>query len=35
MSELGYRLLYDDFRDTDFLYQVTMHGAQITIGLNY
>ncbi len=24
MSEVGYRLLYDDFRDTDFLYQVTM-----------
>ncbi len=34
-SELGYRFLYDDYRDTNFLYQVTMHGAQITVGLNF
>ena len=34
-SEVGYRLLYDDYRDTNFLYQVTTHGFQITAGLNF
>jgi hypothetical protein len=32
-SEVGYRYLYDDFRDTNFLYQLSLHGAQVTIGL--
>jgi hypothetical protein len=34
-SEVGYRYLYDDFRDTNFLYQLSLHGAQITVGLNF
>ena len=37
-SEVGYRYLYDDFRDesaNDFLYQLALHGAQITVGLNF
>jgi len=34
-SEVGYRFLYDDFRDTNFLYQMAMHGAQITLGLKF
>ena len=37
-SEVGYRYLYDDFRDAnanDFLYQLSLHGAQITVGLNF
>jgi uncharacterized membrane protein len=38
MSLVGYRYLYDDFRDegaNDFLYQMSMHGAQISVGLNF
>ena len=31
----GYRFLYDDYHDTNFLYRVIMHGAQITLGLNF
>jgi hypothetical protein len=37
-SEVGYRYLYEDFRDqsaNDFLYQVSLHGAQITVGLTF
>jgi hypothetical protein len=34
-SEVGYRFLYDDFRDTNFLYQMALHGAQITVGLKF
>jgi outer membrane autotransporter protein len=37
-AEVGYRYLYDDFRDesaNDFLYQLALHGAQITVGLNF
>jgi hypothetical protein len=34
-SEVGYRYLYDDFRDTNFLYQMSLHGAQITVGINF
>ena len=37
-SEIGYRYLYEDFRDesaNDFLYQVSLHGAQITVGLTF
>jgi hypothetical protein len=34
-SEVGYRYLYDDFRDTNFLYQLSLHGAQITVGLTF
>jgi hypothetical protein len=34
-SEVGYRYFYDDFRDTNFLYQLSLHGAQITVGLNF
>jgi hypothetical protein len=34
-SEVGYRYLYDDFRDTNFLYQISLHGAQITAGLTF
>jgi len=37
-SEVGYRYLYEDFRDqsaNDFLYQVSLHGGQITVGLTF
>ena len=37
-AEVGYRYLYDDFRDesaNDFLYQVSLHGAQVTVGLTF
>jgi hypothetical protein len=37
-SEVGYRYLYDDFRDPSangFLYQLSLHGAQITVGLKF
>src|SRR5271165_949033 len=37
-AEVGYRYYYDDFRDEndkDFLFQVSLHGAQITVGLNF
>ena len=37
-TEVGYRYLYDDFRDenaNDFLYQLSLHGAQITVGLKF
>ena len=37
-SEVGYRYLYDDFRDpgaNGFLYQLSLHGAQITVGLKF
>ena len=37
-AEAGYRYLYDDFRDesaNDFLYQLSLHGAQITVGLKF
>jgi BMFP domain-containing protein YqiC len=37
-SEVGYRYLYDDFRDegaSDFLYQASLHGAQISVGLTF
>jgi hypothetical protein len=37
-SEIGYRYLYDDFRDegaNDFLYQMSVHGAQISVGLKF
>jgi hypothetical protein len=34
-SEIGYRYLYDDFRDGNFLYQLSLHGAQITVGLTF
>jgi hypothetical protein len=37
-AEVGYRYLYDDFRDesaNDFLYQLALHGAQITVGLTF
>jgi hypothetical protein len=33
--EVGYRYLYDDFRDTNFLYQMSLHGAQITVEINF
>ena len=34
---LGYRYLYDDFRDESigYLCQLSLHGAQITIGLKF
>jgi outer membrane autotransporter protein len=37
-SEVGYRYLYDDFHDegaNDFLYQLSLHGAQITVGMTF
>jgi outer membrane autotransporter protein len=37
-SEVGYRYLYDDFRDEgadNFLYQLALHGAQITVGMTF
>jgi hypothetical protein len=37
-AEVGYRYLYDDFRDesaNDFLYQLSLHGAQITVGIDF
>ena len=34
-SEVVYRFLFDDYRDTNFPYRAIMHGAQITLGLNF
>src|SRR5271165_1261542 len=36
-SEVGYRYYYDDYRDesSSFLYQLALHGAQITVGLKF
>ena len=34
-SEVGYRLLYTDYDTTNLVYQVVMHGAQITVGLTF
>ncbi len=37
-SEVGYRYLYDEFRDQsagDFLYKMSLHGVQITAGINF
>jgi outer membrane autotransporter protein len=37
-SEVGYRYLYDDFHDDSangFLYQISLHGAQITVGMKF
>jgi outer membrane autotransporter protein len=37
-SEIGYRYLYDEFRDEsagDFLYKMSLHGVQITTGINF
>ena len=37
-TEVGYRYLYDDFRDesaNDFLYQIALHGAQISVGITF
>jgi hypothetical protein len=34
-TEIGYRFYYDDYRDTNYLYQVTLHGAQVTVGVNF
>jgi hypothetical protein len=37
-AEAGYQYLYDDFRDesvNDFLYQLALHGTQITVGLKF
>ncbi len=37
-SEIGYRYLYDDFRDAsahDFLYQMTLRGVQLTAGIKF
>jgi hypothetical protein len=37
-SEIGYRYYYDDFRDesaNDFLYQMTLQGPQLTVGLTF
>ena len=34
-TEVGYRYYYDDFRDGEFLYQLALHGAQITVGLTF
>jgi hypothetical protein len=37
-SEIGYRYYYDDFRDAsanDFLYLMTLQGAQLKVGLTF
>jgi hypothetical protein len=34
-SEAGYRFLYVDYDTTSLIYQVALHGAQITVGLNF
>ena len=37
-AEVGYRYLYEDFRDqsaNDFLYQLSLHGAQVTVGVTF
>ena len=34
-SEVGYRFLYTDYDTTSLIYQVVMHGAQITVGLTF
>jgi hypothetical protein len=28
-----YRYLYDDFRDTDFLHQLSSHAARTSVGI--
>jgi len=34
---VGYRALYDDYRDesSNFLYQIWLHGVQITVGIKF
>ena len=34
-TEIGYRFLYTDYDTTSLIYQVAMHGAQITVGLKF
>jgi len=37
-AEAGYRYYYDDFRDegaNGFLYQVSLHGAQVSVGMTF
>ena len=34
-SEAGYRVLYDDYNTTSFVYQAALHGAQITVGITF
>ena len=34
-SEVGYRFLYRDYNTTNLVYQVAMHGAQISVGLRF
>jgi hypothetical protein len=36
-SEIGYRFLYDDFRDENvgYLYQLSTHGVRLKIGLGF
>jgi hypothetical protein len=34
-TEVGYRFLYTDYDTTSLIYQVAMHGAQITVGLKF
>ncbi len=34
-TEVGYRALYDDFRDENFLYQIWLHGVQLSVGMKF
>jgi hypothetical protein len=37
-AEVGYRYLYDDFRDqndSDFLWRITLHGPQIAVAIDF
>jgi hypothetical protein len=34
-SEVGYRYLYIDYQQNDFLYRVSMQGAELTLGINF
>jgi len=34
-SEIGYRALGADFRDNNFVFDVVLHGPQITTGITF
>jgi hypothetical protein len=34
-SEIGYRYLYLDYDTTNFIFQASLHGAQITAGISF
>jgi hypothetical protein len=34
-AEAGYRYLYVDYQNNGFVYDVSQHGAQIVLGVNF